>query len=159
MLLGTAFMGRGNGEGMLILFSKYLYSVYPTQGLFLFLPIYPSALDQSQPTSQHYPASSNPFSTVWLEGASRSKISPYHFPAWHCGCVAPSCTQSVAPCCPQDSLQTPRPLSILRPTEFLSILLRNFLSPLGLPMHCFLQQTSSSLHLLDSCLCLRINVS
>ena len=33
MLLGTGFMGRGKGEGMLILFSKYLYSVYPTQGL------------------------------------------------------------------------------------------------------------------------------
>lgn len=47
-------MGRGKGEGMLILFSKYLYSVYPTQGLFIFLPIYPSALNQSQPTSQHF---------------------------------------------------------------------------------------------------------
>ena len=74
-------MGKGKGERMLILFSKYLDSVYPTQGLFVFLPTYPSAMNQSQPTSWHRLASSSPFSTMWLEGASRMKISPYHSPA------------------------------------------------------------------------------
>lgn len=46
-------MGRGKGEGMLILFSKYLYCVYSTQGLFLLLPACPSALNQPQLASLH----------------------------------------------------------------------------------------------------------